>query len=77
MLSKYLRESFENYEEDEKNDKDDIWIHQKIEYKKNTVSKSMIDTVITNIFCDENLKNIRKMVKNLSLWQVQLVFGIN
>ncbi len=41
------------------NDKPDIWLHEMIKYKKNRCAKLIIDTTYTNIFCKENINNIK------------------
>ncbi len=42
-----------------RNDRPDIIIHDKIELEDKTMSKVILDTVITNVFCSENERNIK------------------
>ncbi len=56
MLNKNL--IIDNMDENKSNIKPDIWVHEKIEYEKHKVAKLILDTVVTNIFCNKNLKNI-------------------
>ncbi len=64
MLNKNLR--IDNTDEKQSNIKPDIWVHEKIEYEKHKISKLILDTVVTNIFCKKNLKNIEN--ENISFF---------
>ncbi len=56
-LNKIIQDNIIDDEKDDEkdtNEKPDIWVHEQIKYSKYNVSKIILDTTITNIFCKEN-----------------------
>eukprot|EP01084_Bolivina_argentea_P027260 50681_1 len=59
-LNRLIQDNIMEDDQKDSNEKPDIWIHEQIQYDKYSVSKIILDTTITNIFCLDNRKKIRK-----------------